>query len=49
MKVITIRLTDVEAAMVIEVQKFNRAYRDLQALMSRQIRQEYIRCSEDRG
>jgi hypothetical protein len=30
MKTITIRLPDVEAAMLVEVQKTNRAYRDLQ-------------------
>ena len=49
MKTITIRLPDVEAAMLVEVQKVNRACRDLQALMSRQIRQEYIRGSKDIG
>ena len=49
MKTITIRLPDVEAAMLVEVQKVNRAYRDLQALMSRQIRHEYIRVSKDIG
>ncbi len=41
MKTITIRLPDVEAAMLLEVQKTNRAYRDLQALLLNQIRQEY--------
>ena len=41
MKVITIRLPDVEAAMLVEVQKVNRAYRDLQGLIISQIRREY--------
>ena len=33
MKTIAIRLPDVEAAMLVEVQKVNRAYRDLQGLL----------------
>ena len=40
MKTITIRLPDVEAAMLVEVQKVNRAYRALQRLLmgaSRQV------------
>jgi len=41
MKTITIRLPDVEAAMLVEVQKVNRAYRDLQGLLINQIQQEY--------
>ena len=41
MKTITIRLPDVEAAMLVEVQKVNRAYRDLQGLLISQIQQEY--------
>ena len=45
MKTITIRLPDVEAAMLMEVQKVNRAYRDLQGLLLEQIRQEYQRAS----
>jgi len=40
-KTITIRLPDVEAAMLVEVQKKNRAYRDLQGLLLSQIQQEY--------
>jgi len=43
MKTITIRLPDVEAAMLVEVQKVNKAYRDLQAHILRQIRQEYVK------
>ena len=41
MKTITIRLTDVEAAMLVEVQKINKAYIDLPSLLVNQIRQEY--------
>ncbi len=43
MKIITIRLPDVEAAMLAEVQKVNRAYRDLQVLLTEQIRKEYMK------
>ena len=41
MKTITIRLPDVEAAMLVEVQKKNKAFKDLQQLLIQQIRQEY--------
>ena len=41
MKTITIRLPDVEAAMLFEVQKKNKAFRDLQSLLLQQIAQEY--------
>ena len=41
MKTIAIRLPDVEAAMLVEVQKVNRAFRDLQGLLRQKIRQEY--------
>ena len=41
MKAITIRLPDVEAAMLVEVQKRNKAFKDLQQLLIQQIRQEY--------
>ena len=43
MKTITIRLPDVEAAMLVELQKVNRAYRDLQGLLVSQIQQEYAK------
>ena len=43
MKTIIIRLPDVEAAMLVEVQKVNKAYRDLQAVLSQQIHQEYAK------
>ena len=41
MKSITIRLPDLEAAMLVEVQKKNKAFKDLQQLLIEQIRQEY--------
>ncbi|MCP9877934.1 hypothetical protein [Cyanobium sp. A2C-AMD] len=41
MKTITIRLPDVEAAMLVEVQKVNKTFRDLQGLVISQIQPEY--------
>jgi hypothetical protein len=49
MKTITIRLPDVEAAMLVEVQKTNRAYRDLQGLLVSQIQQEYAKTPKGRA
>ena len=49
MKTITMRLTDVEAAMLAEVQKVNKAYKDLQGLLLQQIRQEYQQRSTARS
>ena len=46
MKTITIRLPDVEAAMLVEVQKGNKAFKDLQQLLIQQIRQE---CQKSSG
>ncbi|MHA3961310.1 hypothetical protein [Synechococcus sp. LTW-G] len=43
MKTITIRLPNVEAAMLVEVQKRNKAFRDLQQLLIQQIHQEYAK------
>jgi len=40
MKTITIRLPDVEVAMLVEMQKRNKAFKDLQQLLIQQIRQE---------
>jgi hypothetical protein len=48
-KTITIRLPDVEAAMLMEVQKTNRAYRDLQGLLLSQIQQEYAKTPKGRA
>ncbi len=45
MKTITIRLSDVEAAMLVEVQKRNKAYRDLHGVLIQQIRQEFAKTA----
>ena len=45
MKTISIRLPDVEATMLVEVQKGNKAFMDLQLLLVQQIRQEYQKTS----
>jgi len=44
MKTITIRLPDVEAAMLGELQKRSRAFRDLEQLMIKKIRDECLKC-----
>jgi len=49
MKTITIRLPDVESAMLLEVGKVNKAYRDLQALLINQIQQEYAKTPKGRA
>ncbi len=49
MKIITIRLPDVEAAMLAEVQKVNQSYRDLQGLLVSQIKQEYAKTAKGRA
>ena len=49
MKNITIRLPDVEAAMLVEVQKVNKAYKDLQGLLISQIQQEYAKTPKGRA
>lgn len=49
MKTITIRLPDVEAEMLVEVQKVNKAYRDLQGLLINQIQQEYAKTPKGRA
>jgi hypothetical protein len=49
MKTITIRLPDVEAAMLVEVLKVNKAYRDLQGLLISQIQQEYAKTPKGRA
>ena len=43
MKTITIRLPDVEAAMLLEVQKRNKSFKDLQQLLIQKIHQEYAK------
>ena len=49
MKTIIIRLPDVEAAMLVEVQKVNKAYKDLQGLLLNQIQQEYAKTPKGRA
>ena len=49
MKTITIRLPDVEAAMLLEVGKVNKAYRDLQGLLINQIKTEYQKTPKGRA
>ena len=41
MKTITMRIPAVEAAMLVELQKTNKSFRDLQKLLLDLIRQEY--------
>ena len=41
MKTLTIRIPDVEAAMLVEGQKSNKSFRDLQGLLLCLIREEY--------
>ena len=43
MKTITIRLSDVEAARLVEVQKRNKDFKVLGGLLSRQICEEYTK------
>ena len=49
MKTITIRLPDVEAAMLLEVGKVNKAYKDVQGLLINQIQQEYAKTPKGRA
>ena len=48
MKTIIIRLPDVEAAMLVEVQKVDKVYKDLQGLLINQIQQEYAKTPKSR-
>jgi len=41
MKTITVQLPDVEAAMLLEVQKRNKSFRNMPSLVIRLIKQEY--------
>ena len=49
MKTIIIRLPDVEAAMLVEVQKVDKVYKDLQGLLINQIQQEYAKTPKGRA
>jgi len=46
MKTLTIRIPDVEAAMLVEVQKSNKSFRDPQGLLLGLIRQEYSKTPQ---
>jgi hypothetical protein len=48
-KTIIIRLPDVEAAMLVEVQKVNKVYKDLQGLLINQIQTEYQKTPKGRA
>lgn len=48
MKTIRIHLTPVEEAMLVEVQKSNRNYKDLEGLVLSQIREEYAKTPKGR-
>ena len=49
MKTVTIRLPDVEVAMLAVVQKRNKAFKDLKQLLIQQIRQECQKTSGGSG
>ena len=49
MKAISIRIANVEAAMLAEAQKVNKSYRDLQGLLVSLIPQEYEKAIKGRG
>lgn len=49
MKNITLRIPPVEAAMLIELQKTNKSFRDLQALLLDLIREEYSKTAQGRA
>jgi hypothetical protein len=48
MKTLTLRIPDVEAAMLVEVQKTNKTFRDLQGLVLGLIREKYGKKSGKR-
>ena len=48
MKTIIIRLPDVEAAMLVEVLKVNKAYRDLQSIPINQVHTKYTKMLKGR-
>jgi hypothetical protein len=48
-KTIRIHLDPVEEAMLVEIQKVNRRYRDLETLLLGQIREEYAKTPKGRS
>lgn len=49
MKTIRVHLNPVEEAMLIEVQKVNRRFRDIETLLLGQIREEYAKTPKGRS
>ena len=49
MKTIRVHLLPVEEAMLIEVQKVNRRFRDIETLLLGQIREEYAKTPKGRS
>ena len=49
MKTLTLRITSVDAAMLLEVQKNNKSFRDMQGLVLGLIRQEYGKSSQKKA
>ena len=49
MKTIIIRFPDVEAAMLVEVQKRNKAFRDISGFVSSRIGEEYSKLFKGMG
>jgi len=49
MKTIRVQLHPVEEAMLIEVQKVNRRFRDIETLLLGQIREEYAKTPKGRS
>jgi hypothetical protein len=49
MKRVCINIPAVEATMLLEIQKVNKAYRDLEGLLLAQIHHEYQRVSDRSG
>lgn len=49
MKTITIRMSSVEEAMLVEVKKRNKEYRDLQSLLAGLIQKEYEKLAKGRS
>lgn len=49
MKTITIRLPEVEAGMLVEVQKRNKAFRDISGFVSSRVCEEYSKLFKGMG
>ncbi|QNJ26880.1 hypothetical protein SynSYN20_02564 [Synechococcus sp. SYN20] len=49
MKTMTLRIPAVEEAMLVELQKTNKSFRDMQTLLLDLIRQKYSKTAQGRG